>query len=192
MIALDTKSNHILDAALPVFVRHGFRKASMADIARAANISRASLYLSFGSKEGLFRAGSTRAHASTMRNVEAALAGSGDVFVRIESAIAAFHRGLIAPFASSPDAVELFEVNMALAKDITLAARATLVERLAQALADAQAPGVVALDRLNAKPGEIANVIVAAMEGIKHAPGDGEKLEAGMQLFMRLLRAAIS
>jgi len=159
MIALDTKSNHILDAALPVFVRHGFRKASMADIARAANISRASLYLSFGSKEGLFRAGSTRAHASTMRNVEAALAGSGDVFVRIESAIAAFHRGLIAPFASSPDAVELFEVNMALAKDITLAARATLVERLAQALADAQAPGVVALDRLNAKPGEIANVI---------------------------------
>ena len=157
MIALDTKSNHILDAALPVFVRHGFRKASMADIARAANISRASLYLSFGSKEELFRAGSTRAHASTMRN-----------------------------------AVELFEVNMALAKDITLAARATLVERLAQALADAQAAGVVALDRLNAKPADIANVIVAAMEGIKHAPGDGEKLEAGMQLFMRLLRAAIS
>lgn len=192
MTALDAKSNHILDAALPVFVRHGFRKASMADIARAANISRASLYLSFGSKEELFRAGSTRAHGSTMRNVEAALAGSGDVFVRIERAIAAFHRGLIAPFASSPDAVELFEVNMALAKDITLAARATLVERLAQALADAQATGVVALDRLNAKPDDIANVIVAAMEGIKHAPGGGEKLEAEMQLFMRLLRAAIS
>jgi len=59
-------------------------------------------------------------------------------------------------------------------------------------LADAQAAGIVALDRLNAKPGDIANVIVAAMEGIKHAPGDGAKLEAGMQLFVRLLRAAIS
>ena len=192
MIPLDAKSDHILDAALPVFVRHGFRKASMADIARAANISRASLYLSFGSKEELFRAGSTRAHASTMRNVEAALAGSGDVFVRIESAIAAFHRGLIAPFAASADAVELFEINMALARDITLAARATLVERLAQVLADAQAAGVVALGRLDATPADIANVIIAAMEGIKHAPGDGAKLEAGMQLFMRLLRAAIS
>ncbi|MBR1213531.1 TetR/AcrR family transcriptional regulator [Bradyrhizobium sp. JYMT SZCCT0180] len=189
---LDAKSNHILDAALPVFVRHGFRKASMADIARAANISRASLYLCFGSKEELFRAGSTRAHARTMQQVEGALADGGDVFSRIESAIAAFHRGLIAPFASSSDAVELFEINMALAKDITLAARATLVELLAQALADAEAARVVALDRLNSKPVDIANVIVAAMDGIKHAPGDGAKVEAAMQLFMRLLRAAIS
>ncbi|MBR1188490.1 TetR/AcrR family transcriptional regulator [Bradyrhizobium sp. AUGA SZCCT0240] len=189
---LDAKSNHILDAALPVFVRHGFRKASMADIARAANISRASLYLSFGSKEELFRAGSTRAHARTMRQVEAALGGNGDVFSRIESAIAAFHHGLIAPFASSSDAVELFEVNMALAKDITLVARATLVDLLAQALADAEAARVVALDRVNSKPVDIANVVVAAMDGIKHAPGDEAKLQAAMQLFMRLLRAAIS
>ena len=33
----DAKSDHILDAALPVFVRHGFRKTSMADIARAVS-----------------------------------------------------------------------------------------------------------------------------------------------------------
>jgi AcrR family transcriptional regulator len=192
MSELNAKSDHILDAALPVFVRHGFRKASMADIARAANISRASLYLSFGSKEELFRAGSTRAHASTMRDVEAVLASSGDVFSRIESAIAAFHRGLIAPFAGSPDAVELFDANMALAKDITVAARARLVALLAQALADAQTAGAVALDQLNSKPADVANVIVAAMDGIKHAPDDGAKLEERMQLFMRLLRAAIS
>ena len=192
MSSSDAKSDHILDAALPVFARHGFRKTSMADIARAAKISRASLYLSFGSKEDLFRAGSTRAHANTMRQVEAALAGSGDVFGRIESAIAVFQRGLIAPFAGSPDAAELFDVNMALAKDITLAARARLVALLAQALADAQTAGVVALDPLNSRPGDVANVIVAAMDGIKHAPGDGAKSDEAMQLFMRLLRAAIS
>lgn len=192
MSSPDAKSDHILDAALPVFARHGFRKTSMADIARAANISRASLYLSFGSKEDLFRAGSTRAHATTMREVEAALAGDGDVFSRIESAIAVFQRGLIAPFAGSPDAAELFDVNMALARDITLAARAQLVALLAQALAEAQAAGAVALDPLNSTPAEIANVIVAAMDGIKHASGDGANLEEGMRLFMRLLRAAIS
>ena len=192
MSSLDAKSDHILDAALPVFVRHGFRKTSMADIARAASISRASLYLSFGSKEELFRAGSTRAHANTMREVEAALAGGGDVFSRIEGAIAVFQRGLIAPFAGSPDAVELFDVNMALAKDITLAARARLVALLARALGDAQTAGAVALDPLNARPDDVANVIVAAMDGIKHAPGDSVKPEEGMQLFMRLLRAAIA
>jgi hypothetical protein len=98
---------------------------------------------------------------------------------------------LIAPFAGSPDAAELFDVNMALAKDITLAARARLVALLAQALADAQAAGAVALDRLNAKPEDVANVIVAAMDGIKHAPGDGAESEESMKLFMRLLRTAI-
>lgn len=192
MSGLNAKSDHILDAALPVFVRHGFRKTSMADIARAANISRASLYLSFSSKEELFRAGSARAHASTMREVETVLAGSGDVFSRIESAVAAFHSTLIAPFAGSPDAIELFDANMALAKDITLAARASLVALLAQALADAQTAGAIALDPLSARPDDIANVIVAAMDGIKHAPGSGATLEEGMRLFMRLLRAAIS
>lgn len=188
----DVKSDHILDAALPVFVRHGFRKASMSDIARAAGISRASLYLSFSSKEELFRAGSTRSHARTMLDVEAALAGSGDVFSRIETAMAVFQRELIAPFAGSPDAVELFDVNMALAKDITLAARARLVALLAQALSDAETSGAIAFASLQARPVDIAGVIVAAMDGIKHAEGAGPKFAEDMRLFMRLLRAAIS
>ena len=81
---------------------------------------------------------------------------------------------------------------MALAKDITLAARARLVSLLAQVLADAQAVGTVALDPLNSRPADVANVIVAAMDGIKHAPGDGADSEESMKLFMRLLRAAIS
>ncbi|KAA0078415.1 TetR/AcrR family transcriptional regulator [Tardiphaga sp. P9-11] len=188
----DAKSDHILDAALPVFVRHGFRKASMADIARAAGISRASLYLSFNSKEELFRAGSMRAHARTMRDVEAALSGDGDVFGRIETAMAVFQRELIAPFAGSADAIELFDVNMALAKDITLAARDRLVALLAQALGDAEVAGAVTLGSLQARPADVASVIVAAIDGIKHAEGAGPKFAEDMQLFMRLLRTAIS
>jgi AcrR family transcriptional regulator len=187
----DQKSEGILDAALPVFVRHGFRKTSMADIARAAGISRAALYLSFGSKEELFRAGSARAHARTMRNVEAALAGDGDVFGRIEVAIAAFQRELIAPFSGSDDAAELFDTNMALAKDITLAARARLVALLAQVLADAQTTDAISLDALNAKPADVAAMMVASMEGIKDAQGAGQSLAQGTRLFMRLLRQAL-
>ncbi|WP_441228550.1 helix-turn-helix domain-containing protein [Tardiphaga sp. 20_F10_N6_6] len=192
MSELDAKTDHILDAALPLFVRHGFRKTSMADIARAAGISRASLYLSFNSKEDLFRAGSTRAHARTMRDVEAVLSGDGDVFGRIETAMAVFQRELIAPFAGSADAIELFDVNMALAKDITLAARARLVALLAQALSDAETAGMINLGSLQARPADVAGVIVAAIDGIKHAEGADPKFAEDMQLFMRLLRAAIS
>jgi AcrR family transcriptional regulator len=188
----DRKTGAILDAALPVFVRHGFRKTSMADIARAAGISRAALYLSFGSKEELFRAGSERAHARTMRDVEAALAGHGDVFDRIESAIAAFQRDLVVPFAGSADAAELFDTNMALAKDITLAARARLVALLARALADAQATGAITLDGAKATPTDLAGIIVAAMEGIKEAQTAGQNLLDDTRLFLRLMRQALT
>ena len=46
----------MLAVALEVFGRYGFRKASMDEIARSADISRQGLYLRFASKDALFRA----------------------------------------------------------------------------------------------------------------------------------------
>lgn len=45
----------ILVAAQPVFLRYGYRKTSMDDVARAADVSRQGLYVHFASKEDLFR-----------------------------------------------------------------------------------------------------------------------------------------
>jgi AcrR family transcriptional regulator len=46
----------LLDAALTVFARYGYRKASMDEIARVARVSRQGLYLNFADKQDLFRA----------------------------------------------------------------------------------------------------------------------------------------
>lgn len=50
----ETKQAAILKAALKRFARHGYRKASMNDIATAANISKALLFHYFGTKKGLY------------------------------------------------------------------------------------------------------------------------------------------
>lgn len=50
------RRTHVLDAALLVFARYGYRKASMDDVAQAADISRPGLYFYFSSKSQLFRA----------------------------------------------------------------------------------------------------------------------------------------
>lgn len=186
------KSDLILDAALPVFVRFGFRKTSMADIARAAKISRASLYLSFNSKEELFRAGSARAHARTIDQVELALAGEDGVFGRIEKAIVVFQRGLIAPFGGSADPEELFAANMALAADITLSARDRLLSLLSQTLTEAETRGEIDLGGIGTRPDDLAGMTVAAMNGIKDMHGAGPGLDNGTRLFMRLLQAAVT
>lgn len=46
----------ILEAATQLFLRYGFKKTSMEDLARAAGLSRPGLYLHFATKEALFKA----------------------------------------------------------------------------------------------------------------------------------------
>jgi TetR/AcrR family transcriptional regulator, regulator of autoinduction and epiphytic fitness len=52
----DGTRDRALAAALEVFGRYGFRKTSMEDVARAADMSRQGLYLHFANKDALFRA----------------------------------------------------------------------------------------------------------------------------------------
>jgi AcrR family transcriptional regulator len=52
----DARRRGLLEAAITVFMRYGYRKTSMEEVARAAQVSRQGLYLSFSSKEDLFRA----------------------------------------------------------------------------------------------------------------------------------------
>ena len=48
--------DRILDAAMLVFRRHGFRRSSIEQAAEAAGLTRQALYHHFKSKEALFRA----------------------------------------------------------------------------------------------------------------------------------------
>jgi AcrR family transcriptional regulator len=52
----DPKAGAVLNAALAVFGRYGFKKTSMEAIAKAAGISRPGLYLMYPNKEELYRA----------------------------------------------------------------------------------------------------------------------------------------
>jgi AcrR family transcriptional regulator len=60
LLAMDGKESarqaHVLETALTVFVRHGFRKTSIEDIAKAAGISRQGIYLHFKDKDAIFSA----------------------------------------------------------------------------------------------------------------------------------------
>jgi len=52
----DDKARQILEGAREVFLTHGFDAASMNDIAKAAGVSKGTIYFHFESKEALFEA----------------------------------------------------------------------------------------------------------------------------------------
>jgi AcrR family transcriptional regulator len=51
----EARPEEILDAAFQVFGEHGFARTKLEDVARAAGVSKGTLYLYFDSKESLFR-----------------------------------------------------------------------------------------------------------------------------------------
>ena len=65
----------MLQAALPTFARFGYRKTSMEQVARDADISRPGLYFLFASKQALFREAVERSLQEDLGAVEHALAG---------------------------------------------------------------------------------------------------------------------
>lgn len=60
---------HVLETALAVFARYGFRKTSIEDIAKAAGISRQGIYLHFKNKDEILNAS---IHKSLDDGIEAA------------------------------------------------------------------------------------------------------------------------
>jgi AcrR family transcriptional regulator len=66
----DARPSEIVDAALEVFAEKGFAAAKLDDIARRAGVSKATLYLYFDTKKGIFRAIARAAVASLLEALE--------------------------------------------------------------------------------------------------------------------------
>jgi len=82
----------ILDLATGVFLRYGFKKTSMDDLARAAGLSRQGLYLQFPTKDALFKEIVLNVIATTRAAGQAALARADlDVEERLLNAFEAAH-----------------------------------------------------------------------------------------------------
>ncbi len=77
------RRDEIVLAAAPVFLRFGFRKTSMGDLAQAAQLSRQGLYLHFPNKELLFREVITHLGERVVGALRAALARVGALEARL-------------------------------------------------------------------------------------------------------------
>ena len=114
--------DRILDAAMAVFRRHGFRRSSIEQAAEAAGLTRQALYHHVKSKEALFRAVIERLHESALaaeiaaaNTAEKAGGGLADIVV---AGVTARLRQFLASFDGSPHIEELFSEHLTQARDL--------------------------------------------------------------------------
>jgi AcrR family transcriptional regulator len=114
--------DRILDAALSVFRRHGFRRSSIEQAAEAAGLTRQALYHHFSSKEALFRAVVERLYESALAAeiaaAKAAEARGADLAGIVLAEISARFRYLLSSLDGSPHVEELFSEHLAQARDL--------------------------------------------------------------------------
>ena len=112
----------ILDAAMLVFRRHGFRRSSIEQAAEAAGLTRQALYHHFKSKEALFRAVIEQLHenalAAEIAAANAAEKAGGSLADIPIAEVTGRLRPVIASFDGSPHIEELFSEHLVQARDL--------------------------------------------------------------------------
>lgn len=159
----ESKRSAILEVTKEVFLRYGYKKTSMEDVARAAGLSRQGLYLHFPTKEALFRAGVQHLAQSTRMAAQAALARDDlDLQARLLATFEAVHGHAIGQsWGEHMD--ELLEASTELVGPVLSDLEQAIVADVAKAISSAShlvAEGVVAR--------ELAELLYSVSIGIKH------------------------
>jgi AcrR family transcriptional regulator len=187
--------DRILDAAMRVFRRHGFRRSSIEQAAEEAGLTRQALYHHFASKEALFRAVLERLYANALA-AEAVAARAAEQEGRdladiLIAEIAARLGALFAALEGSPHLDELFSEHLAQARDLyqSYASRfeaevAATISRVCRARKLKLSPGVSAR--------ELARCVEMAIHGTKSVYPSMQPADAFLKQLATMLRMLIA
>jgi AcrR family transcriptional regulator len=177
----------LLEASLAVFARFGFRKTSMDEVARAAQISRQGLYLHFANKEELFKATVDHACASSLADALKALDADGPLPARLVESFDQWVGRYVGQFGA--DAADVMEAAENLAGTLIEDHEKKFLDAIAAALregglAAAYKPAGVTARQLAEHLGTVAG-------GLKHRSDTREEFREGMVLAVRIACAPL-
>ena len=160
------RQERVLAVALEVFGRYGFRKASMDEIARSADISRQGLYLHFANKDALFRAAVRQELETALGDVSRCLNEEGVGLERRAVAALDAWLGRYVGSMLGSDIGNLLQNPAMQLGDMVDPASAAFDARLAAAIAAAVSEND--RRRLGVTPEEIAGALHTVAQGAKY------------------------
>lgn len=162
----------ILDAAVTVFGRYGFRRASMEEVASGAGLSRQGLYRYFATKEALFVAVVEDVHrgaeAASVTAMEAAATAGADATGVLCALLGTRLEFYTSGVLTSPHAAELMEESNRLGGALTQESTRIFRDMLVKAIETEQKRKRLKLKR-GFPAGTLADLLITATAGIKYA-----------------------
>jgi AcrR family transcriptional regulator len=195
MRAKQPPQDRILDAAMRVFRRHGFRRSSIEQAAEEAGLTRQALYHHFSSKEALFRGAIERlyeqalaAEAAAAKATEEADRDLADVIV---AEIGARLGVLFAELKGSPHLEELFSEHLAQARDLYQTYSTRFGDEVAATIARVcRARKLKLVGGVTVK--ELARCVEMAIHGTKSAYPSMQPADAYLKQLAMMLRMLVA
>ena len=176
------KKARVLETATSVFLRYGYRRTTMGDLATAAGISRPALYLLFCNKERVFEATLRQLAANLLEEIRAGIAGPRGP---AEKLWLAFELWAVRPFAlmlGSPDAKDLVSCGYEFAQEAMEQSQAdfeALLRTVLESIPDARSTPSPSL-------AQIAHLLAASVHGFKGTTRSVAELEEMIDALLTL------
>jgi len=189
LVTGDSRREALLEAAVGVFARYGFRKTSMDEVARAAGVSRQGLYLLFADKEELFRKALTHKLTRQLSATVVALSRFGDPLeARLVAACDEWAGQFIGTMGA--DAADLMCASTSLAGDTLTHYEALFEKALAHAIE--ASPLLVFCTAAGVTPTDAAKALHATARGLKHGSHSRQEFVRGMTAAARMFCAPLN
>ncbi|HEV2169666.1 MAG TPA: TetR/AcrR family transcriptional regulator [Candidatus Binatus sp.] len=190
--APETKRDAILDAALKLFSQYGYRRTSIDDIAREAEIAKGTVYLSFESKEEIFCALCEFLIERSENGVKAACATTGPINERLAAALEAKFGFLFETVYRSPHAAELMDSKNRLSADLFARSGRRYMKVLREMIEQATRAGELDLSSMQIDADEVAQMLVAAAHGIESAATSPAQYHRRLREIVRVIVAGLT
>ncbi|MCB1405239.1 MAG: TetR/AcrR family transcriptional regulator [Rhodobacteraceae bacterium] len=164
---VDPRRAAIIGAAFDVFCRYGFRRTAMEDIARAAGMSRAALYLHYRNKQDIFRSLAQHYYDVTDARLRQALRPGLSPQDALDAVVDAKAGPELEAMFASPHGEELLDANFSTSADIVRAGEARIAAILADWLASETRADRITLAAVGGDADALATTIIGAISGLK-------------------------
>jgi TetR/AcrR family transcriptional regulator, regulator of autoinduction and epiphytic fitness len=190
--APETRRVAIVDAALKLFGQYGYRRTSIDDIAREAEIAKGTVYLSFKSKEEIFRALCESLIERMESAVTAARATRGTIDERLVAVLEAKFGFLFETVYRSAHAAELMDSKNRLSADLFAQSGRRYMKVLREMIEDAIGAGELEPSRMALEADDLAQMLVAAAHGVEHNATSRAQYHRRLREIVRVIVAGLS
>lgn len=186
----NAKRDRVLDSAFGVFLSYGYKRVTMDDLARAAEMSRPALYLIFSNKADIYRALGMKMFAQATQSVSARMKGPGTLSERMEDALVEVVVEKMQQVNASPHGAELLDLKNELAVGMLEEWREAMTGIFRDAIETEIATTGVDLSARGLSATGLATVLLDGLEGLKQRSSDPDTQRNAVRQLVRVVALA--